>query len=184
MYWYERKLTLPYIWYERVWHAYNTQFSRAWYYICWHAYDMQFSRTCDTHPPHSPNLTHRVAYTPQSQIFLINTMNFHFDLAYYLYTLSCDQVGVLPVVLCQHMALLMFFLAVFLWFSLLIVLTCFSCHVISSLFIVPLPSCFCRFGVILTPSVTVFVSVCGYGWVCFPVSLPGWSYALVLSSPL
>ncbi len=99
---------------------------------------MQFSRTCDTHPPHSPNLTHRVAYTPQSQIFLINTMNFHFDLAYYLYTLSCDQVGVLPVVLCQHMALLMFFLAVFLWFSLLIVLTCFSCHVLFSLFIVPL----------------------------------------------
>ncbi len=51
-----QKWTLAYIWYERVWSAYNTQFSRSY----------------DTHLPHSPNPTHRVAYTRQSQFLRIN----------------------------------------------------------------------------------------------------------------
>ncbi len=38
-----------------------------WNEICWRAYDMQFSRTYDTHLPHNPNPTHRVAYTGASQ---------------------------------------------------------------------------------------------------------------------
>ncbi len=34
-----------------------------WHVSVWHAYDMQFSRAYDTHLPHNPKPTHRVAYT-------------------------------------------------------------------------------------------------------------------------
>ncbi len=40
------------------------QFSRAYY--------AQFSRTYDTHLPHNPNPTHRVAYTQQKSIFFVS----------------------------------------------------------------------------------------------------------------
>ncbi len=71
---------MAYIWYERVWHAYNTQFS--------HEYD--------THLPHKPNPTHREAYTRQSPCLRLNTTSFQFYLAYYFYALSWDWVQVTP----------------------------------------------------------------------------------------
>ncbi len=55
------------------------------YKTCWHAYDTQFSHTYDMHLPHNPNPTHRVVYTRQSPFLRVNTMSFHFYLAYYLY---------------------------------------------------------------------------------------------------
>ncbi len=57
-------------------------FAYIWYEHVWRAYDTQFSHTYDTHLPHNPNHTHRVAYTCQSPFLRINTTSFH--LVYYL----------------------------------------------------------------------------------------------------
>ncbi len=76
----KQKRTLAYIWYERVWCAYNTQFL--------HAYDTKFVgvhmiRSFRIHMiriPHNPNPTHHVAYT--SSFLRINTTSFHFLIGY------------------------------------------------------------------------------------------------------
>ncbi len=64
-----KKWTLGYIWYERVWCAY------------------------DTHLLLNPNPTNRIAYTSQSQFFISIPQVFIFILSYYLYALSWDRVG-------------------------------------------------------------------------------------------
>ncbi len=65
-----QKWTLAYIWYA--------VFACIWYEICWHAYNTLLSRTYDTHLPHDPNPTHRVAYSRQSPFLRINTTSFRF----------------------------------------------------------------------------------------------------------
>ncbi len=71
-----KKLTLAYIWYEHVWHAYDTKFSRAYdIEICWYVYD--------THLPHNPNPTHCVVIffvsIPRVFIFIWHTIYTHFQ---------------------------------------------------------------------------------------------------------
>ncbi len=58
-----------------------------WYEICWRAYyDTQFSRSYDTHLPHNPNPTNRVAYIRQSQFFFVSTPRVNIFILCTIYT--------------------------------------------------------------------------------------------------
>ncbi len=69
-----QKWTLAYIWFERVWHAYNTTFLGM---NMIHSLHIWYASTPN------PNPTHRVAYSLQSPFLRINTTSLHFYLAYY-----------------------------------------------------------------------------------------------------